>query len=665
MKWLISALLLFSFSANADIYLYSTVQAERYSSKSGVVNSGTVIGSFDNGDYLRYNKVGFGSSSNRMLFRVSAPFESAGMAIEIRIDGLTGPIIGKLIVQSTGGYGTYQNQIATISPTSGKHNVFLIARGGYGVANLDYFQVYKDTGSPAPAPSPTPTVTQAPSYLVKVNIPSSGAIVSGTTPVKGTAPGMKNVEVFNDAGTFLSRATIDSAGNFSADVDTTKLTNGVQNLRVIGWDSPAGTAFTNTNEYDVSVNVQNTLVQVPAGLPDLIVESLTTIPAQPIAGQPFYYQVKITNIGNAATPVGGIIGVAISTDLAQYIWYSNFVSLAAGASMTVVTNGGSAGLPTVTTTAGTHNVRANVNDANRFVESNMSNNISNFVINVASAPAPGPLAGPITFERVFNDPNMTLLRYKGGPFYPYSVYYGGDGRGTYPEGMAGFRWFGDEMEVYTTAEFTPAPYNPFKIANGYLTISAIPATNYPGSPKPYLSGYLETSKGPWWDSQAVRDARGGFEQKYGYWEIRARVPRSKGIWPAFWLMGGFQNGDSSQQGEIDIFEMIGDGKVYQTIHDWGPVHTTNSKIVSPGFDPSTGFHTYGLLWSPNEIVWYIDGVETFRADQTKVATFRDRIGPLYVVMNVAVGGSWPGAPDATTKFPANFDIEYLRVRALP
>jgi hypothetical protein len=279
------------------------------------------------------------------------------------------------------------------------------------------------------------------------------------------------------------------------------------------------------------------------------------------------------------------------------------------------------------------------------------------------APGPQPVAavpvGPLTFAAEFADPAAPLLQSAGGPFNPYYVYYGGDPQ---PDGPSGFRGWSSDLQVYTTAAYPPAPYDPLSVAGGVLSITARPAPA--GCPLPYVSGCLETSKGFFYDPAAVRAARPGFEQKYGYWEIRARVPRAKGVWPAFWLNGG-KLGPSDAQGELDIFEMIGDGVVYQTGHDWwADTHTFESRGVQPGFDHAAAFHTYSLAWSATAITWYIDGVATCSASPALVARYRDLCGPMFLVMNIAIGGDWPGAPDASTAWPQAMDIDYVRTWAL-
>jgi len=134
---------------------------------------------------------------------------------------------------------------------------------------------------------------------------------------------------------------------------------------------------------------------------------------------------------------------------------------------------------------------------------------------------------------------------------------------------------------------------------------------------------------------------------YGYFEIRAQLPKGPGIWPAFWLTN-----DSTL--EIDVLEMLGDrpSRLYQTLHKNG---SQVYQKVWDGPDYSAGYHTYAVDWQPTYIKWYVDGQLT--------TTYTGAIpsDPMMICLNTAVGGAWPGAPTAATTFPVNYDIDYVRV----
>ena len=181
----------------------------------------------------------------------------------------------------------------------------------------------------------------------------------------------------------------------------------------------------------------------------------------------------------------------------------------------------------------------------------------------------------------------------------------------------------------------------FQVQNGILTIVGDQRTaTYAGQTFQYASGVLCSVA----------------QQMYGYFEARLKVPAGQGMWPAFWLLG--KNG-SSGVNEIDIHEILGQqpSTVYMTVH-WGTDYSAGhqsdgSSWVGPDF--SADFHTFGLQWNPDSIIWTIDGVERKRHTGAGVPQVE-----MYVILNLAIGGTWPGAPDATTPFPGLYQIDYVR-----
>jgi beta-glucanase (GH16 family) len=148
-----------------------------------------------------------------------------------------------------------------------------------------------------------------------------------------------------------------------------------------------------------------------------------------------------------------------------------------------------------------------------------------------------------------------------------------------------------------------------------------------------------------------------FHQKYGWFETRCRMPLGQGLWPAFWLLG--ENGTTGVN-EIDIHEYLGSvpNTVYMTVH-WGTSYTTGHQSDSQSYsgpDFSADYHTFALDWDADRVIWYVDGIERFRHTGAGVPQVE-----MYVIANLAIGGTWPGAPDAATVFPANYDIDYIRV----
>ncbi|MET8867992.1 family 16 glycosylhydrolase [Nonomuraea sp. NPDC004580] len=158
-----------------------------------------------------------------------------------------------------------------------------------------------------------------------------------------------------------------------------------------------------------------------------------------------------------------------------------------------------------------------------------------------------------------------------------------------------------------------------------------------------------------------------FTRTYGRFEARMKLPRGQGIWPAFWMLGGTSGWPDN--GEIDIMENIGrePNTVHGTIH--GPGYSGGGGIgagYTIGAPFADAFHTFAVDWSPNLIVWYVDGVEYQRRTPADLGGNRWVFDhPFFMIMNVAVGGNWPGYPDGSTTFPQTLTVDYVRVYAPP
>lgn len=147
-----------------------------------------------------------------------------------------------------------------------------------------------------------------------------------------------------------------------------------------------------------------------------------------------------------------------------------------------------------------------------------------------------------------------------------------------------------------------------------------------------------------------------FTFQYGYAEMRARLPSGQGLWPAFWLLppGG------RWPPEIDVVEKLGSDPT--TIHMFvhylvdGEVESDGDSYSGPDF--SDDFHVFAVEWTPEAIRWFVDGVER-RAAFTETAHIPAE--PMYLVLTLYVGGSWPGEPDQSTPLPAEMEVDYVRV----
>lgn len=188
---------------------------------------------------------------------------------------------------------------------------------------------------------------------------------------------------------------------------------------------------------------------------------------------------------------------------------------------------------------------------------------------------------------------------------------------------------------------------PFRVADGKLHIRATPIPERlrgAAQKHTYASGILTTAK--------------SFSMTYGYVEFRARVPSGRGLWPALWLLPV----DQSWPPEIDVIEVLGDrtDRLWLTVFSRGWFGAKKTAQAVQTADLSRNFHTFGLKWTQTDITWFLDGREIAR-----VPTPSDMHKPMYIIMNLAVGGSWAQAPDQGTRFPAEFVIDYVRAYTPP
>ncbi|HTA58746.1 MAG TPA: glycoside hydrolase family 16 protein [Candidatus Baltobacteraceae bacterium] len=217
--------------------------------------------------------------------------------------------------------------------------------------------------------------------------------------------------------------------------------------------------------------------------------------------------------------------------------------------------------------------------------------------------------------------------------------------------VGGNGWGNQELQYYTTR-----PENSF-IRGGNLVIQTL-QENFAGTDRVarnYTSARMTT--------------QGLFEQAYGRFEARVKVPRGQGIWPAFWLLGNdFGKVGWPACGEIDIMENI--GKEPSTIHGsmHGPGYSGDFDFTSvyklPGgvnfFDD---FHVFAIEWEPGTVRFYVDQelYSTFTPSRLPAGRKWVFDHPFFIVLNVAVGGLWPGLPDSTTVFPQAMLVDYVRV----
>jgi beta-glucanase (GH16 family) len=181
----------------------------------------------------------------------------------------------------------------------------------------------------------------------------------------------------------------------------------------------------------------------------------------------------------------------------------------------------------------------------------------------------------------------------------------------------------------------------------------------------------EASNGKNYTSARI-NTRDRFAFRYGRIEARIRLPGGQGIWPAFWLLPQDDvYGTWAASGEIDIMEAInlgasGGNTVHGTLHYGGewPNNVSSGSGYEVATDATTDFHVYALEWDASEMRWYVDDVLYAMQNNWSTtaapfpAPFDERF---YILLNAAVGGNWPGAPDAATVFPVTTEVDYVRV----
>ena len=220
--------------------------------------------------------------------------------------------------------------------------------------------------------------------------------------------------------------------------------------------------------------------------------------------------------------------------------------------------------------------------------------------------------------------------------------------------LGGEGWGNQEWQFYTDL-----PENAATDGNSSLVIRAFPNPDSERKcwygPCKYTSARILTAE--------------RFTFTYGRVEARLKLPFGQGIWPAFWMLGAnFAEKDWPDCGEIDIMEFIGrePDKVHGTVHGpgyCGAKGITHSFVVPEGLALKDDFHVFAVEWEPDEIRWYMDEhlYATLKRDTFTPEKPWGFDHPFFIILNVAVGGGWPGYPDETTTFPQIMQVDYVRV----
>ena len=200
----------------------------------------------------------------------------------------------------------------------------------------------------------------------------------------------------------------------------------------------------------------------------------------------------------------------------------------------------------------------------------------------------------------------------------------------------------NELQYYTDRDIDNQV-----VRNGYLEITGLNES---------FGGYNYTS--------ASINTKNSFNFTYGTIEARMKLPQGQGLWPAFWLLGANINQVGWPScGEIDIMEHINTHDYITGTAHWSD-NTANSHQQDQGYYTVdvTQWHTYSIVWDENNITWYVDGNQYHQKSILNSPDGTEELHkPQYILLNLAIGGSWPGVPDETTVFPATMYVDYVRV----
>jgi len=219
--------------------------------------------------------------------------------------------------------------------------------------------------------------------------------------------------------------------------------------------------------------------------------------------------------------------------------------------------------------------------------------------------------------------------------------------------VGGNGWGNNELECYTNLTQNA------QVQGGNLVITAMHQPSYScsgGTMRDYTSARLKT--------------QGLFSQASGRFEARIKIPAGQGMWPAFWMLGNnITSVNWPACGEIDIMENIGKepGTVHGSLHSSSTVAKTSDATapfsLPAGQNFADAFHLYAVEWEPGSVRFYVDSnlYATFTQSQWPAGGAWTFDHPFFIILNVAVGGDWPGSPDNATVFPQQMLVDYVRV----
>jgi len=458
----------------------------------------------------------------------------------------------------------------------------------------------------------------------------SGAAVIGSPGDMWNGLGGFAYSAYPNGATFTSGTLVYANGAASGVKLSLTATNGTYDANAVGFGNYSPFSWASLVNEQGNIGYPNTpwavlmasmLVSHTAGVTDTV--SLSGL----VPGGT--YNLYVYSAGDLNLTSGAIPGQRRSTFTVNgvtqtSIWQSGVTTLVNGADYLEFTN---------VVASGTGNLVINYGNSANGDESDFNGFQLQAVTNQVGGTNPPATQWNIVWSDEFNGTNINANNW------------------TYDLGGGG--WGNNELETYTSS-----PQNSY-VSNGLLHIVAL--TNGSG----YTSARMKTQGLQSW--------------AYGRMEARIQIPRGQGIWPAFWMLGtnivpiGWPT-----CGEIDIMENIGNtndqGTDHGTIH--GPMANGQDYNYGSGVGGTytlpggavlaNNFHIYGVEWTTNQITWFLDGNQFFTATPASLVGLPSPgiwvfTNQQFFILNVAVGGNWPGNPDATTVFPQQMLVDYVRV----
>gem|GEM_PF-221833 len=684
------------------------IEAESYAAMSGIQTEATTdtggglnVGWTDTGDWLDYNVYVSSAGTYPVAFRVASTTATS----QFQLRNNAGNVLATVNVPNTGGWQSWTTVNAAVSLPAGNQTLRLYVSGtGFNINWLNF--------ATASTPTPTPTATppgaldplNAAPYVMPDSNVNLGTVMDATdakaftiafilangnacsaawngwSPINSDTTNLAAINLIRSkggdvvvsfggaAGTKLGQVCGDAQSTANAyqqvidkynlkavdfDIETEEITNSAALTREL---QAAKILQQNAANASKPLNVSVTL---PAGWSGLensgktVVQTAINIGFKPTSwtimpfdfgggasgmgqttiniAEAFHQQLKTLYPGLTDAQIYDMSGLSLMngrTDVGEYVYVSDFQAIA--------NYGKSKGLKRLT-----YWVVNRDRECSPIVDPGTTENgcssvpqqpweFTKIIAQYTAGSSTPPASSQDTWHLVWND------EFSGNSgAAPDQSKWGYD--------LGGGGWGNNEKEYYTNST-----NNAYLDGSGHLVIKAI-KENIGGLP--YSSARLVSrTKGDW---------------TYGKFEVRAKLPAGKGMWPAIWMLPtDWAYGSWPTSGEIDIMEQRGSAPltVMGTIHFGTPWTYIGGDYTLP----DAGYHIYGMEWDPSQIRWYVDGnlyqtrnaSEWFSSGGPSPAPFDKRF---HFLLNLAVGGNFDGDPDGSTVFPQSMMVDYVRV----